>query len=226
MHKCVYVFDNTYYKITTTNYISETSLYTTFHMYPSGPWPLKILMFACTACDPWDNNIQLTMVKDRRWQIYPNVVQCLTLILVDCHHKCHLIKKLTTTQNNGQSVLEGDMMMWGMNTRLPTLFHVMISISMTRSPNLLIINLIPLHNPIDWLRFHNKRISTPTLSSNLWFAIPLNCKVFRNSTRYNESIETPTTTLAPSSIRVKEFLFRYVCNSLDSDSRIALLISR
>jgi hypothetical protein len=42
----VCVFDCTYYKITTTNYISETSLYTTFCMYPWGPWPLKILMFA------------------------------------------------------------------------------------------------------------------------------------------------------------------------------------
>ncbi len=39
------VFDDTYYKITTTNYISKISLYTTFHMYSSGPWPLKILMF-------------------------------------------------------------------------------------------------------------------------------------------------------------------------------------
>ncbi len=28
----------------------------------------------CTACDLRDSNIQLTMVKDRRWQIYPNVV--------------------------------------------------------------------------------------------------------------------------------------------------------
>jgi hypothetical protein len=55
-HRCVYlnpvpnaqvcVFDHTYHKITTTNYISKTSLYTTFRMYPSGPWPLKILMFA------------------------------------------------------------------------------------------------------------------------------------------------------------------------------------
>jgi hypothetical protein len=43
-HVCV--FDDTYYKITTTNYISKTSLYTTFRMYPSKPWPLKILMFA------------------------------------------------------------------------------------------------------------------------------------------------------------------------------------
>jgi hypothetical protein len=45
MHMCVY-FDDTYYKITTTNYISKTSLYITFCMYSSGPWPLKILMFA------------------------------------------------------------------------------------------------------------------------------------------------------------------------------------
>jgi hypothetical protein len=42
----VCVFDGTYYKITTTNYIFKTSLYTTFCMYPLGPWPLKILMFA------------------------------------------------------------------------------------------------------------------------------------------------------------------------------------
>jgi hypothetical protein len=42
----VCVFDGTYYKITTTNYISKTSLYTTFRMYSLGPWLLKILMFA------------------------------------------------------------------------------------------------------------------------------------------------------------------------------------
>jgi hypothetical protein len=40
----VCVFDGTYYKITITNYIFKTSLYTTFCMYPSEPWPLKILM--------------------------------------------------------------------------------------------------------------------------------------------------------------------------------------
>jgi hypothetical protein len=39
------------------------------------------------------------MGKDRRRQIYPNVVQCLTLTLVNCHRKCHSNKKLTTTQN-------------------------------------------------------------------------------------------------------------------------------
>jgi len=42
----VCVFDSTYYKITIINYISKTSSYMTFHMYPSGSWPLKILMFA------------------------------------------------------------------------------------------------------------------------------------------------------------------------------------
>jgi hypothetical protein len=59
MHRCV--FDGTYYKITTTNYISKTSLYTTFRMYPSRPWPLKILMFSllvtrelATYSWPWE----------------------------------------------------------------------------------------------------------------------------------------------------------------------------
>ncbi len=53
------VFDGIYYKITTTNYISKTSLYTTYH--PSGPWQLKILMFAllvtheiATYSWPWE----------------------------------------------------------------------------------------------------------------------------------------------------------------------------
>ncbi len=55
---CVCVFDDTYYKITTTNYIFKTSLYITFHMYPWGLWPLKILMLALfvtceIATDSW-----------------------------------------------------------------------------------------------------------------------------------------------------------------------------
>jgi hypothetical protein len=53
MHRCVCVFDGTYYKITTTNYISKTSLHTIFRMYPSGPWLLKILMFALRAHSMW-----------------------------------------------------------------------------------------------------------------------------------------------------------------------------
>jgi hypothetical protein len=35
-----------YLTVHITNYISKTSLYTTFRMYSSGPWLLKILMFA------------------------------------------------------------------------------------------------------------------------------------------------------------------------------------
>ncbi len=47
MHNAqVCVFDDTYYKIRTTNYRSKTSLYMTFRMYLSGPSSLKILMFA------------------------------------------------------------------------------------------------------------------------------------------------------------------------------------
>ncbi len=43
-HMCV--FDGTYYKMTTTNYIFKTSLYIACSMFSSGPWLLKILMFA------------------------------------------------------------------------------------------------------------------------------------------------------------------------------------
>ncbi len=49
--------------------------------------------------------------------------------------------------------------------------------------------------------------------------------MFKNFIEYNESIETPTTTLAPSSIGAKEFVFRYVCDYSDWDSGIALLTS-
>jgi hypothetical protein len=49
--------------------------------------------------------------------------------------------------------------------------------------------------------------------------------VFKNSTEYNESIETPVIALAPSSAGVQEFALRYVCSSSDNDSRIALLTS-
>jgi hypothetical protein len=49
--------------------------------------------------------------------------------------------------------------------------------------------------------------------------------VFRNSTEYNESIETLVATLAPSYVGVKEFALKYVCDSSDNDSKIALLTS-
>jgi hypothetical protein len=49
--------------------------------------------------------------------------------------------------------------------------------------------------------------------------------VFKKSTGYNESIETPAVAFAPSYVGAKEFTFKYVCNSSDSDSKIALLTS-
>jgi len=55
--------------------------------------------------------------------------------------------------------------------------------------------------------------------------IPLNYKVFRNSTGYNESIKTPAVALAPSFVEVKEFALRYVCNYSYNNSIIALLTS-
>jgi hypothetical protein len=80
----VCVFDSTYYKITTINYISKTSLYTTFPIYHIPHVFIRTLaaenLDVCTACDLWDSNIQLTMLKDWRRQIYP---------------KCHLNMKLT-----------------------------------------------------------------------------------------------------------------------------------
>jgi len=36
---------------------------------------------------------------DRKRQIHPNVVECLTLTLVDCDRKCHSNWKLTMMQN-------------------------------------------------------------------------------------------------------------------------------
>ncbi len=55
------VFEDRYYKITATNYIFKTCLCTTFHMYPSRPWLLKVSMFAllltreiATYSWPWE----------------------------------------------------------------------------------------------------------------------------------------------------------------------------
>ncbi len=51
MHRCVCVFDGTYYKITTTNYISKTSLYTTFTW--CHPWMDDGTDGWVTWCHPW-----------------------------------------------------------------------------------------------------------------------------------------------------------------------------
>ncbi len=83
MHRCVciwgYILQNYNYKL----HFQSLSIYHIPHVF-IGTLATENLD-VCTACDSWYSNIQLTMVKDRRWQIYSNVIHCLTLTLVDCH---------------------------------------------------------------------------------------------------------------------------------------------
>jgi len=105
MHRCVciwrYILQNYNYKL----HFQNLFIYDILHV-SIGTLATKNLD-VCTTCDPWDNNIQLTMGIDRRQQIYPNVVQCLTLTLIDCDRKCHSNSKLTTTQNKWPISLGG-----------------------------------------------------------------------------------------------------------------------
>jgi hypothetical protein len=97
MHRCVciwrYILQNYNYKL----HFQNLYIYHILHVF-IGTLAIENLD-VCTTCDLWDSNIQLTMVEDQRWKIYPNVVQCLTFTLVDCHRKCHSNMKLMTTQN-------------------------------------------------------------------------------------------------------------------------------
>ncbi len=75
MHRCMciwqYILQNYNYKL----HFQNLSIY---HIHISHVFIETLAvenLDVCTACDWWDSNIQLTMVKDRRWQIYPNVVQ-------------------------------------------------------------------------------------------------------------------------------------------------------
>jgi hypothetical protein len=80
MHRCVciwrYILQNYNYKL----HFQNLSIYDILHVF------MRTLaaenLDVCTACDLWDSNIQLTMVKDWRRQIYP---------------KCHLNRKNLTT---------------------------------------------------------------------------------------------------------------------------------
>jgi hypothetical protein len=72
---CVYLMVHITKLQLQTTFFQNLSIYHIPHVF-IGTLATKSLD-VCTACDPWDSNIQLTMVKDWRWQIYPNVVQCL-----------------------------------------------------------------------------------------------------------------------------------------------------
>jgi hypothetical protein len=69
MHRCVciwrYILQNYNYKL----HFQNLSIYHIWHVF-IGTLAAENLD-VCIACDPWDSNIQLTMVKDRRRQIYP-----------------------------------------------------------------------------------------------------------------------------------------------------------
>jgi hypothetical protein len=64
MHRCVciwrYILQNYNYKV----HFQNLSTYHIPHV--SMGTPAAENLDVCTACDPWDSNIQLTMVKDRR----------------------------------------------------------------------------------------------------------------------------------------------------------------
>jgi len=84
---------------------------------------------------------------DRRWKIYPNVVQCLTLTLIDCHHKCHSNRKLTTTQNKWPISLGGGHDDAGYEHTFANIVpydDLRFNDTLTQSANL-----VPLHNPIN-----------------------------------------------------------------------------
>jgi hypothetical protein len=68
MHRCVciwlYILQNYNYKL----HFQNLSIYHIPHV-AIGTMAAENLD-VCSACDPWDSNIQLTMGKDRRQQIY------------------------------------------------------------------------------------------------------------------------------------------------------------
>jgi hypothetical protein len=79
MHRCVYIW---WYILQNYNYklhFQNLSIYHILHVF-IGTLATENLD-VCTTCDLPDSNIQLTMVKDRRQQIYP---------------KCHSNRKLRT----------------------------------------------------------------------------------------------------------------------------------
>jgi hypothetical protein len=79
MHRCVciwqYILQNYNYKL----HFQNLSIYHILHVF------IRTLaaenLDVCIACDPWDSNIQRTMVKDQRQQIYLN---CLVSELDSC----------------------------------------------------------------------------------------------------------------------------------------------
>jgi hypothetical protein len=89
MHRCVciwqYILQNYNYKL----HFQNLSIYHIPHVF------IETLatenLDVCTACDPWDSNIQLTMVKDRRWQIYPTLFSVWPWLLLIVMHNLYKV---------------------------------------------------------------------------------------------------------------------------------------
>jgi hypothetical protein len=77
MHRCVciwqYILQDCNYKL----HFQNLLIYHISHVF-IGTLAAENF-YVCTACDPWESNIQLTMVKDWRQQIYP---KCHSTILI------------------------------------------------------------------------------------------------------------------------------------------------
>ncbi len=77
MHRCVCVFDSTYYKITTTNYISKTSLYTTFCWASGCCW-----MWASGCCWMWASGCCWRVTKAAKtlpcYAMSPRIHSCMS----------------------------------------------------------------------------------------------------------------------------------------------------
>ncbi len=88
MHRCVciwwYILQNYNYKL----HFQNLSLYHIPHVF------IRTLatenLDVCTACNPWDSNIQLTMGKDRRWLLLPHL---------DLHLEIFVPKKKKDAEN-------------------------------------------------------------------------------------------------------------------------------
>ena len=81
---------------------------------------------------------------------------------------------------NGHLESLGDIMIRGMYTFWPTCVSVIIFASMYLFPSWVIVILVPLHKPADWLMFWRSITGRPTFSLSSWFGIPGNFKLMRN----------------------------------------------
>ncbi|KAJ7527978.1 hypothetical protein O6H91_16G079200 [Diphasiastrum complanatum] len=92
-----------------------------------------------------------------------------------------LIGNWTLCNSNGMFKSLGTIGIRGTRTLLPIFFLVTISASMTCLPNLRMINLVPLHNPLCDAIDRNNITIISIFSTNLCGGHPLGCRLFKYS---------------------------------------------